>query len=207
MFIWFLDNQVVTVWPRPPNSSVATPWKTIMTSHFHQMWCSSASQRAVWVYASAGSAYVTTPRLFSLWLTRTQESPAMESASTSTDLFSAVITVLGETRVVAQILPRQWRPLKKCLMAAVEATPLCSQCPTTVRKHLFLPLRKKVGSQVPNKSPASRHSKDGAVLRWQRGTATALWPRCAYSAITPSSPLLGNAYIFSRGWWIVAVRG
>lgn len=207
MFICFLDNQLVTVWPRPPNSFVATPWKTIKTSHFHQMWCSSANQRAVWVYASAGSAYGTTPRLFSLWLTRTQESPAMESASTSTDLFSAAITVLEEKRAVEWILHRQRSPLKKCLIAVVEAKPLCCQCPTTVRQHLGLRLRKTLGSQLPNKSLASHHSKDGVVRRWQRGTATAHWPPCAYSAITPSSPHLGNAYIFSRGWWIVAVRG
>lgn len=164
MLFYFLGNQVVIVWHRPPNSFVATPWRTIKTSHSRQMWCSSANQRAAWVYGSAGSAFAMIPRLFSCWQTRTLESHAMEFASTSTDLFSADITVLEETRVVTQKLHSQRRPLKKHLMATVEAKPPCFQRPATVSQHLCLPRRKKVGSQVPNKSLASRHSKDGVLL-------------------------------------------
>lgn len=200
-------NQVVTVWPRHLSFSAATHWRTTMTSLSHQMWCFSANQKAAWVYASAGLAFVTTPHLFSRWPTRTQESPAMESASTSTAPFSEDITVLEGTRAATQRQQHRRRTLVKGLMAAVEAHPQCYLHLKKSSQHLHWPLGKRAANQVPTKMPESPHSTDEALLRWQPGTATARWPPCAYSATIPSSPPLGNAYIFSRGWWIAAARG
>lgn len=143
-------NQVVTVWPRHLSSSAATRWRTTTTSRSHQTWCFSANQRAAWVYASVGLAFVTTPHLFSRWPTRTQESPATESASTSTVLFSEDITALVGTRVATQRQQhRRRRLLVKGPMAAVEAQPPRYLHLTMLSQRLCLPPEKRA-DQVPS---------------------------------------------------------
>lgn len=148
-------NRVVTVWPRHRSSSAATHWRTTMTSHSHQTWFFSASQRAAWVYASVGSACVMTPHLFSLSLIRTQESPAMESASTSTVPFSEDITVLVGRKVATQrrqqVVSKWRRPWAKGLMGVAEARPLRCLHLKVLSQHLHQPLEKRAtNSLVPS---------------------------------------------------------
>lgn len=194
-------NQVVIVWPRPLSFSADIHWRTTRTFYSHQMWSSFANQKAALVYVSVGLAFVTTLRLFLHWLTRTQELLDTGSVSTSTDLFSAGITVPVQTRVGIQ---RTWHkegtPRVRGLTEALQASLLGCPHPTKLTQLLFLLLGRTMNHQLLSKTLESLHSSGEMPQRWPPGIATVRWPHYVYSVTTPSSPPSENAYIFLRGW-------